>query len=154
MVDERQMKPSQVNSFFLTSTNLGQQQLLVISPGKHYQTMAQAYVKAKAIQMDNWCKLVRAAGSHSLLFVDSSLSRLRDAYIEYVVAEPFAPSTLETYLHIWDMWNDHSISRQVNPFRSSAVVAAFLHVHSKGSLGSAVYWWKGLSWVARYAGLQ
>ena len=38
---------------------------------------------------------------------------------------------------------------QIDPFVPvSAVVADFLHAHSKGSLGSAVHWWKGLRWVS------
>ena len=79
-----------------------------------------------------------------LFFVDASMSRMRDAHIKHV-GEPFAPSTLEKYLHIWDIWHDHLASLQLNPFQpTSTAMADFLHVHSKGSLGSAVHGWKGL----------
>ena len=115
--------------------------------------LSQAYQQAKAVQMEKWCKLVRNAGNHSSLFVDSSSSRLRDAHIKHV-AEPFAPSTLEKYLHIWDVWQEHCKTLQVNPCEpASVIVADILHAHSKGSLGSEVHWWKGLSWVCRHAGL-
>ena len=52
------------------------------------------------------------------------------------------------------MWQEHCSALQLDPFLPvSAVVADFLHAHSKGSLGSAVHWWKGVSWVCRHAGL-
>lgn len=134
-------------------TALGLQQLCPVSQTETGQTMAQAYQQAKAVQMEKWCKLVRNAGNHSSLFVDSSSSRLRDAHIKHV-AEPFAPSTLEKYLHIWDVWQEHCKTLQVNPCEpASVIVADILHAHSKGSLGSEVHWWKGLSWVCRHAGL-
>ena len=86
--------------------------------------------------------------------MDSSLSRFRDAHIKHV-AEPFAPSTFEKYLHIWDVWQEHCLELHIDPFLpASAAVFDFLHAHSKGSLGSAVQWWKGLSWVGRHAGLS
>ena len=135
-------------------TSIGTQQLTTRISNSHCQTMEQAYQKAKDVQMDKWCRLVRSAGKHSSLFVDSSCSRIRDDHIKRV-AEPFAPSTLEKYLHIWDVWQEHCLTLQIDPFWSgSAVVADFLHAHSKGSLGSAAHWWKGLSWVCRHAGLS
>ena len=135
------------------ATSLGLQQLSKRSSNAHCQTMEQAYQQAKAVQMDKWSKLVLTAGKHSSLFVDSSTSRFRDAHIKHV-AEPFAPSTLEKYLHIWDVWQEHCQALQIDPFVPvAAVVADFLHAHSKGSLGSAVHWRKGLSWVCRHAGL-
>ena len=64
-------------------TSLGLQQLTTRISNSHCQTMEQAYQQAKALQMDKWCKLVRAAGKHSSLFVDSSISRFRDAHIQF-----------------------------------------------------------------------
>ncbi len=113
----------------LTSTSLGLQQLTTRISNSHCQSMEQAYEKAKAVQIEKWCRLVRSAGKHSSLFVDASLSRVRDAHIKHV-AEPFAPSTLEKYLHIWDVWQEHCAVSQLDPFLpASAVVADFLHAH-------------------------
>ena len=137
----------------IPSTSLGLQQLTTRISYSHCQSMEQAYDKAKATQIEKWCRVVRSAGNHSSLFVDASQSKVRDAHIKHV-AEPFAPSTLEKYLHIWDVWVEHCSALQIDPFLPvSAVAADFLHAHSKGSLGSAVHWWKGLSWVCRHAGL-
>ena len=137
-----------------TTTSLGLQKLSTRISNSHCQSMEQAYETAKAVQIEKWCRLVRSAGKHSSLFVDASLSRVRDAHIKHV-AEPFAPSTLEKYLHIWDVCQEHCNALYIDPFLPvSAAIADFLHAHSKGLLGSAVHWWKGLSWVGRHAGLS
>ena len=53
----------------IPSTSLGLQQLTTRISYSHCQSMEQAYDKAKATQIEKWCRVVRSAGNHSSLLL-------------------------------------------------------------------------------------
>ena len=119
-----------------------------------FQSMSDAFAKAKSIQLDRWVHLIQTAKSCSSVYRDLVSSPMFDEHCKHIISS-FAPSTMDKYLHIWDVWQSHAGLCSCSSFDPAATVLAdFLHHHSKGSLGSALHWWKGLHWVAKHAGFD
>ena len=118
-------------------------------------TMGDGWNRAGESLHREWLVLLNSAGHLSSLWQDSQAS-INPHELQLQVIRRFAPSTLQQYLRAWRRWAEFCGSMQRQPFASDpAKLADFLQsiAHGTGS-GSASHVIRGLTWVARHAGLQ
>ena len=112
------------------------------------ETMWDAFQRAKNVQIQRWIHIALGAQLYSIFIQDLLKSPLAHEHIARMVAMN-APSTLASYFAAWNHWQKFCEVQAVIAFEPAVeFLADFLHLHTKGRLGSALSMVKALRFVA------